>query len=209
MQSKEQMLQSIHKIYRQDPWIQALFQAAGLPLDDVEAQLQSLYDQYFFDTATWGLKIYEKEMAIKSSLESTYDERRAVLEARWKSSGKVDIYLLQAVANSWRNEGITVDFIDGKISVTFTGERGFFDDWSALEEALDNVKPAHLALLFTVIILLRPTTIRFGAALQTGTEMSIYPIFSDDLSSTYTLPIVAYTKQGTYLSVYPLNQEVK
>ena len=70
-------------------------------------------------------------------------------------------------------------------------------------------KPEGVRIKIPFILELEKQTIYFGAALQTGTEMSIYPIFSDDLSSTYTLPIVAYTKQGTYLSVYPLNQEVK
>lgn len=203
MQSKDMMLKNIHKLYRKDPWIQELYKAAGLPLDDVAEQLASIYDQYFFDTATWGLRVYEKEMAIKSRIDADIDDRRAVLEARWKSSGKVDIYLLQAVADSWHNEGVTVDFVDGKITVTFTRDKGFLGDWSTLEAALDNVKPAHLALLFTVIILLRPANMYLGAALQTGTEMSIYPIFSSELTASHDLLVAAYYKQGTYLSIYP------
>lgn len=74
---------------------------------------------------------------------------------------------------------------------------------------IDTIKPANIAEHLTWIRQLEKARLYLGAALQTGTEMSIYPIFSDDLSSTYTLPIVAYYKQGTYLSVYPLNQEVK
>lgn len=203
MQSKDRLLKCIHRIYRQDPFVQELFKTASIPIDDVATQLEDIYNQYFFDTASWGLKIYEKEMSIKHRITSTPDERRAVLEAKWKSSGKVDIMLLQAVANSWRNEGITVDFIDGKIQVVFTGDRGFYEGWDDLLEALDNVKPAHLALLLTIIVLLKQSTIYIGASLQTGSEMRIYPIFSDELRAACTLPLVVYYKQGTSLSVYP------
>ena len=74
---------------------------------------------------------------------------------------------------------------------------------------VDTIKPANITEHLTWIRQLEKARLYLGAALQTGTEMSIYPIFSNDLSSTYNLPIVAYYKQGTYLSVYPLNQEVK
>ena len=74
---------------------------------------------------------------------------------------------------------------------------------------VDTIKPANIAEHLTWIRQLEKARLYLGAALQTGTEMSIYPIFSDDLTASYTLPIVVYYKQGTYLSVYPLNQEVK
>ena len=70
-----------------------------------------------------------------------------------------------------------------------------------------NLKPANITDHLRWIRELAKARLYFGAALQSGTEMSIYPIFSDELNATYTLPIVAYYKQGTTLSVYP--QEVR
>lgn len=64
-------------------------------------------------------------------------------------------------------------------------------------------KPEGVRIKITFILELERQTIYFGAALQSGTEMSIYPIFSSELAASYTLPIVGYYKQGTYLSVYP------
>lgn len=69
---------------------------------------------------------------------------------------------------------------------------------------IHNIKPANIAEHVSWIRQLEKSKLRLGCVVQTGTEMSIYPIFSDELTVTYTLPIVAYTKQGTYLSVYPL-----
>ena len=64
-------------------------------------------------------------------------------------------------------------------------------------------KPEGVSIKITFILELERQTIYFGAALQSGTEMSIYPIFSSELAASYALPSVGYYKQGTYLSVYP------
>ena len=66
-----------------------------------------------------------------------------------------------------------------------------------------SIKPANIADHLLWIRQLEKSKIYLGAALQSGTEMSIYPIFNDELAARYTLPLVAYYKQGTYLSVYP------
>ena len=68
---------------------------------------------------------------------------------------------------------------------------------------IDTIKPANIAEHLTWIRQLEKAKLYLGAALQTGTEMSIYPIFSSELSASYTLPIVSYYKQGTEMSIYP------
>ena len=52
MSSKEQMLAAIHKVYRRDEWIQAIFAAAGIQMDSLSQMIDELETQYFFDTAT-------------------------------------------------------------------------------------------------------------------------------------------------------------
>lgn len=152
MLSKNQMLAAIHKIYRRDEWIQAIFNAAGIQLDDLDQLISNLEDQYYFDTATWGLKLYERDLAVKPA--KSIDDRRATVEARWKSSGKVDIALLQSVADSWRNGEITVRFEEGKIKIDFVSLFGIPDGLDSLQAALDDVKPAHLAIVYAFRYLL-------------------------------------------------------
>ena len=64
-------------------------------------------------------------------------------------------------------------------------------------------KPEGVRIKITFILELERQTIYFGAAMQSGTEVSIYPIFSSELTASYTLPIVGYYKQGTEMSIYP------
>ena len=66
----------------------------------------------------------------------------------------MDIALLQAVADSWRNGDIDVTFPDGKIHITFVGSYGVPNDLDTLISMLDEVKPAHLAIVYTFRYLL-------------------------------------------------------
>lgn len=66
-----------------------------------------------------------------------------------------------------------------------------------------NIKPANILDHMTWIRQLERAKIKLGSALQTGAELSIYPIFNDELTANYTYPILSYYKQGTCLSVYP------
>lgn len=73
---------------------------------------------------------------------------------------------------------------------------------------IKQIKPANILDHMTWIRQLERAKIKLGAALQTGCELSIYPIFSDELAASYTCAVLSYYKQGTYLSVYP-RMEVK
>lgn len=66
-----------------------------------------------------------------------------------------------------------------------------------------NMKPANILDHLTWVRQLEKAKIKLGAALQTGAELRIYPIFHDALTASCTYPLLSYYKQGTYLSVYP------
>ena len=58
-------------------------------------------------------------------------------------------------------------------------------------------------LICKIILEQKALNIYLGAALQTGSELSVYPIFNDELTASYTCKMLSYYKQGTCLSVYP------
>lgn len=154
--NKDELIQNLHKLYRNDTWINQLFNSTGLALDEIKIQLDYLYRQFWFDTVDVKfLPIYEKLLDIKTNPNSTIEDRRALIEAKWKSSGgKCDIKLIQAVCNSWRNGKVTVSFINGTIQLKFNGESGVPKDLDTLILAIDDIKPAHLPLTYIFVYLL-------------------------------------------------------
>lgn len=146
---KDELIEHLHEMYRKDPYIQSLFTSAGLSLDNLEDAVNDVKNQYWFDTITWGIPTMEKILDFKTNINDPIEARRSQLEARWKSAGKADLYLLQAVANSWKNGDCEASFVNGKIQVQFTGEYGTPADLDNLKKALENVKPEHLAIVYS------------------------------------------------------------
>lgn len=144
----EKLLNNMHQLSRTDPFTIELLNAISKKLDTIELNQSDFVNQYFFDTATWYLDKYAKELNIKFSTNTPLEEKRAIIEAKWKSSGKADIFLLQAISDSWKNGEIEVSFTDGKINVKFNSIMGVPLDLTNLKTALETAKPAHLAIIY-------------------------------------------------------------
>lgn len=139
---------------RKDPYLIELFTGVGLSLDEYKAYLDDVALQFNVDTATWGLDVFEKELGVIWR-GKPIDDRRASIKAKWRSSGKSDIYLIQQVADAWKNGKVKVEFReDGKIHIIFVGEYGVPTNLEDLENAIDEVKPAHLPLFYHFAYLL-------------------------------------------------------
>lgn len=152
----QNLIQNLHKRYRNDPWLNELFNSTVLTLDLIERELIFLYEQFWFDTVDAKfLPVYEKLLNIKTNPNSSIEDRRAFVEATWKSSGgKCDIKLIQAVCNSWKNGNVTASFINGTIQLKFIGEHGVPKDLDTLILKVDDVKPTHLPLTYVFTYLL-------------------------------------------------------
>lgn len=141
----------INKLNAVDALTQAILNAVGQDMDVTDEKIKQLGKDQFFDTCSIDrLLDYEKEAGITPLEGQTESGRRSAVEAKWKSSGKVDVAMLQAVADSWKNGKVDVDFVENKIQITFSDEYGLPADRAGLEIALDDVKPAHLPVIYLV-----------------------------------------------------------
>lgn len=162
--SKEYCIKTLHQLYRADKWINELFNSVGLNLDNLATTVDEIYNNIFFDTATeQAIIYYEYELGIIPRAGQSLDDRRAVIRARWVGTGKVDMVLLQELANSWRNGATLIEFVAGKIHVKFISPIGAPNDLDALKAVFENTKPAHLAIYYTFMWL------NWGQAKQVGT----------------------------------------
>lgn len=153
--TKEYILAQLNKLHRTDPWVNEIFAAAGMTLDTVANLILDLYNSNWFDLLSeqWTL-LYEKKMGITPSAEQTMADRRSTIQAKWKSGGKADLELIQAVCDSWMNGEVSAAFTDGTIQLTFNSIFGVPSDLQTLLSAVDDVKPAHLAVAYVLKYLL-------------------------------------------------------
>lgn len=162
---RRKLLEMLYKQYQFDPWVQALYQMAGGQLDHVEFSISDLHDQRFFDTATWGLAIYERALGITPRVGQTMEERRAVVQAKWLSGGKVDLALLQTIASAWFPDDVQVGFANGKITMTLCMREPTTVDMERLREAIETTKPAHLPISYYLRYPLRERAFSLGCVM--------------------------------------------
>ncbi|MEE0434408.1 MAG: putative phage tail protein [Peptococcaceae bacterium] len=143
--SKDNLLRKLHKVFRKDAWINALFDVIGWLFDTAIADLDKAQAEFFVDTAVDMLESYERHLGI-SGVNKSLEDRRAAIIAGRQRGGKVDIAQIQAAANAWKNGATSVDFVGGQIVITFVSELGIPTDMEGLRAAISTIIPAHLAI---------------------------------------------------------------
>lgn len=148
MSNYKSLISNLHKIFREDPYIQSLLFSAGERLDYLDKQANNTGKEFWFDTMSEiGIAILEKQMDYYATSE-TLAGKREELEGRWKIAGKCDLELLQKIADSWRNGEVAVMFTNAVIEITFISIIGIPKDLDALKKTIEEAKPAHLPIKF-------------------------------------------------------------
>lgn len=169
----DNMLASLPTAYRKDAWVIALLSAIAGVDSAQRADADETAQQMFLDSMTWALAIEERIAGITPAAGATLEERRSVLQAKWRSAtGKCDVDLIQRVCDSWQNGEVDVDFADGEIVLRFVGAYGVpdADALAALQSAVQEVIPAHLAVKYLYrYLLVREVSAMTVSKLQTHT----------------------------------------
>lgn len=169
----DNMLSSLPTAYRKDAWVIALLSAIADVDSAQRADADETAQQMFLDSMTWALAIEERIAGITPAAGAGVEERRSVLQAKWRSAiGKCDVDLIQRVCDSWQNGEVDVDFADGEIVLRFVGAYGVpdADALAALQSAVQEVIPAHLAVAYLYrYLLVREVSAMTVSELQTHT----------------------------------------
>lgn len=147
------MLSSLNKSVRKSVIYKEIFNAEHQQFQNKEESLNDLRLQMDIDTATWGLDYYEKDLGIGTDRSKPYSERRSVIKSKERGSGKVDATLIKLVADSFTNGDVEVSF-DGRINIQYTSLLGIPPNLADLEQALEDIKPAHLRIIYAFAYLL-------------------------------------------------------
>lgn len=148
--SKQLLLNNLHKLIRRDKYIQDILNASGIELDQLKEKMSQLEKEFLFESMSQErIDALEKELNFKAKSEKI-EIKRLELEARWKTRGKCTLELLQETANVWRNGEVEVKFIDGAINIEFTSVVGVPYGIEHLKKALTEAIPAHLGINFKI-----------------------------------------------------------
>lgn len=115
---------------------------ANLMNDKVEKTLE----QFFVDSATYGLDYWEKMLGISKN---TFDiqTRRENIKAKMRSRGTTTVSFIKNICEAYSNGevDIIVNHSDYSFVIDFIGTIGIPRAFAELDKTINEIKPCHLA----------------------------------------------------------------
>lgn len=147
------LLDLLPEQYRKSDEVVVLQNAFNKWTDALTAAREDLFLQMNVKTATWGLSTWEKALGLETDVSRPYDFRRTRIESKLRGLGTTTKAMMQNVAESFSNGEVTIIEHNEEYTfdVKFTGTIGIPPNMDDLEEAIEEIKPAHLAYKFIYI----------------------------------------------------------
>lgn len=150
MKSKKgkEMLTFTDWYYQESKIMQSILDTQGIEIDAVRDKLKDILNQFYVDTATWGLDLWEKELNIQDT-SGDYAERRNRIKLYLAKPVSVTPQFLCTLTNRYLNDksATIIEHIqDYCFDVCFNN--GSLFDWAGLQKAIEIYKPAHLGVKY-------------------------------------------------------------
>jgi len=160
----QRMMGYLPPYYASSKIMQAIMQAEGLEFDALNLALSDILNQFFVETATWGLDIWEKMLGIPTVPGKPDEQRRSLIISKIRGIGTVNVALMHNVASSYVYG--TIEIIDNPATYSFTVKfcdvRGVPPNIEDLKAVIETIKPAHLAVNYQFTYTLVEDLINWG-----------------------------------------------
>lgn len=144
------MLSYLPPYYETSRVMRSILQAEGAEFDKLREALDETLNQFFVNTATWGLDQWEEELGLPITPDQLDAERRDKIISRLRGYGTATIYIVKNVAESYDKGAIDIveDHAAYTITVHFVDTTGVPPNLDDLKKAVRAVTPAHLEILY-------------------------------------------------------------
>ncbi|AIQ45628.1 phage portal protein [Paenibacillus sp. FSL R7-0273] len=125
-----------------------LLEAEGPEFDLLGSRVEELLHQAYPEYATWALDRFENELHIVVDAGKPIDQRRSVIISKMRGYGKVSGDMIKNVAQAYDGGTVAVAVVPAeyRIIITFVDTLGIPPNLDDLKQALEDLKPAHMAL---------------------------------------------------------------
>lgn len=129
---------------------QAILGAEGQEFGQLRTDIEDILKQFYVETATWGLDLWEEMLGLKSYAGKPDDQRRSRIISKLRGIGTVTISLIKNVAESYVNGTVEVneDNTNYRFTIKFIDNLGVPPNLEDLMEAIEEIKPAHMAVQY-------------------------------------------------------------
>lgn len=123
-----------------------IYESQQAEIDILQNNIEDLINNLFVETATWGLFYFEKKYGLKTDLTDSYENRRARILAKMRSSYTCNIETIKTMASAFSNGEVEVTpyYEDDYFVIKFVGTKGIPPKITDLYNAVEEIKPCHL-----------------------------------------------------------------
>lgn len=116
--------------------------------DTIRIDLQDVLDQFYVNTATWGLDRWEELVGLPTDKNKDIVRRRVAVLNKLQPAGSVTEKFLKEIVNTYiANRSCSVKSIPEDYAVEIEYDGGQVTDFHALIDAIRTYIPAHLGFL--------------------------------------------------------------
>lgn len=147
MKSKKgkEMLTFTDWYYQESKIMQSILDTQGLEIDAIRDKIKDILEQFYVDTATWGLDLWEQFLGLPIDKNNDYKTRRAKILSRMNNRQTVTLEFVNYLINLFVADktGYAVDYPE-KYLLEIMLPDNKITDFKALEEILNIYIPAHI-----------------------------------------------------------------
>lgn len=174
MAKAEDLKSYLPRYYEISRQMEAISDTEGIELDNLVSYINQTLDQFFINTASWSLDMWEQEFKIAVDRTKDQEQRRSVIISKKRGIGKATMKLIKNVAESFVY-GL-VDVIhqakECQLTIKFIDNLGAPPNLQDLKQAIEKIKPAHMGVNYQYKYLL----IKDIHEIMTISEMETHPL---------------------------------
>ncbi|MCW2277721.1 putative phage tail protein [Heliophilum fasciatum] len=148
-------LMSYLPFYYDERTMQSAQSALATEMGRLKWDIRNIMDQFFVDTATWGLDDWDQFLGRDPDRLKNYLNRREETKARLRGFGTTTVEMIQRVAAAFSGGEVTVlEYpAEFRFVVKFVGTRGVPPNMAELTNLIEMIKPAHLVFSYAYTFL--------------------------------------------------------
>ena len=114
--------------------------------NSINDEVENTLNQFFVDSATYGLDYWEKMLGISKN-NNDIQTRRENIKAKMRSRGATSIEVIKNICEAYSNGivEIIVNHSDYSFIIKFVGSIGIPQAFEELDKTIESIKPCHLA----------------------------------------------------------------
>ncbi|HFQ7949076.1 TPA: putative phage tail protein, partial [Clostridioides difficile] len=93
-------------------------EAYDIELETLRETYDDTFDQFFVDTATWGLDYWENILSIKNRCDLSIEDRRSNIKAKMRGKGTTTIEVIKAIGEAYTKTNVDVKVFSNLFSFT-------------------------------------------------------------------------------------------